>query len=225
MLLMTIVLCCFLSANAWRPAPVAKKPTGNTVTLEVYMEAQCPDTSAFIHRQLVPTWAKLGHLQRINVTIVPFGKASCTPNGEDFSCDCQHGPTECDLNAMMNCAMERLVQPREYVPLIGCIQGSDDVKSAAAKCFSPGADKEWISQCARSKRGRYLLAMAGQRTNLLGPVFNFVPWVIIDGTRDIDSFYALEENVCKRLNSPTPAECLPGNNQQQAQAIEQPFRL
>lgn len=51
----------------------------NVVSLVVYMEAQCPDTTGFIRRNLLPTWNKLGHLNRMNVTIVPFGKAKCVP--------------------------------------------------------------------------------------------------------------------------------------------------
>jgi hypothetical protein len=50
------------------------------------------------------------------------------------------------------------------------------------------------------------MAMSGQRTAALGSQFDFVPWVVIDGVRDIDSFYALEDNVCKKL-VPQPVEC------------------
>jgi hypothetical protein len=50
------------------------------------------------------------------------------------------------------------------------------------------------------------MAMSGQRTEALGAQFNFVPWVVLNGDRDIDSFYALEENVCKKLQ-PQPTEC------------------
>lgn len=60
-----------------------------------------------------------------------------------FRCDCQHGQTECELNSLMNCAMEKLVQPRLYIPLIGCIQGSDDIDSAAVKCLKIHPDKDW----------------------------------------------------------------------------------
>ena len=63
-----------------------------------------------------------------------------------------------------------------------------------------------LLQCATSRRGRHLLALAGQRTAALGEAFNFVPWVTLNGKRDIDIFYALLENVCKRL-TPTPIEC------------------
>ncbi|KAI6232701.1 Interferon gamma-inducible thiol reductase [Aphelenchoides fujianensis] len=186
------------------PAPT--KPAGNVVSLAVYMEAQCPDTTGFVRRNLMPTWRKLGHLNRLNVTVIPFGKATCTPAGEDFTCECQHGPSECELNALMNCAIENRVHARDYLPLIGCIQGQDDLNTAAVQCLNGDASRDWLVQCATSRRGRYLLAMAGQRTAQLGEQFNFVPWVVLNGQRDIDSFYALHENVCKQLQPP-PVEC------------------
>lgn len=87
-----------------------------------------------------------------------------------------------------------------------------------------------IMSCAKGKRGRFLLAAAGRQTAQLGEQFNFVPWVVIDGQRDIDSFYALEENVCRRLGQPSPAECSPASpttrNQETSDSLqEQAFRI
>lgn len=50
------------------------------------------------------------------------------------------------------------------------------------------------------------MAMSGHRTAALGSQFDFVPWVVIDGERNIDSFYSLIDNVCKKL-IPQPVEC------------------
>jgi hypothetical protein len=112
------------------------------------MESQCPDTTGFIKRNLLPTWKKLGHLNRLNVTIFAFGKAKCVPvqvqGVEDFSCECQHGPDECDLNALMNCVIENKVHARDFIPLIGCIQGQDDLNTAISQCLSNDADKNWL---------------------------------------------------------------------------------
>jgi hypothetical protein len=49
--------------------------------------------------------------------------------------------------------------------------------------------------------------LAGNLTAALGDSFNFVPWVLLDGQRDIDAFYALEENLCKKLVEPRPHQC------------------
>lgn len=59
--------------------------SGNVIHVSIFMEAQCPDTSRFIKRQLVPTWQRLRSTNRVEFTLVPFGKARCEPVGEsDF---------------------------------------------------------------------------------------------------------------------------------------------
>lgn len=63
---------------------VLQKPKGNTVSVTVYMESQCPDTTGFIKRQLVPTFEKLQSAERINFTIVPFGKAHCERKDDNY---------------------------------------------------------------------------------------------------------------------------------------------
>lgn len=102
-------------------APVAE-PKLNTVRLEIYMESQCPDTSRFFHKQMMKAWASLGHTNRIDLTLVPFGKARCVSKGDDFECSCQHGQNECELNQLMNCVIERVGFPDRIVPIIDCIQ-------------------------------------------------------------------------------------------------------
>ena len=42
--------------------------------VEVYMEALCPDVHDFILKQLKPTFEKSSQI--LNVTLIPFGKAS-----------------------------------------------------------------------------------------------------------------------------------------------------
>lgn len=60
-------------------------------------------------------------------------------------CNCQHGPSECDLNILMNCAMEKMIYPKDYVPVLGCIQGSDDLEQAFQRCLTNAtpADRDW----------------------------------------------------------------------------------
>uniref|UniRef100_A0A915LU65 Uncharacterized protein n=1 Tax=Meloidogyne javanica TaxID=6303 RepID=A0A915LU65_MELJA len=173
--------------------PVAVPPPkkANVVQVTIYMEAQCPDTTGFIRRQLLPSWSRLSSTRRLNITLVPFGKASCVAEEDDYKCDCQHGKDECELNQLMNCAIEHLPDPESHIPLIGCVQGKDNLIAAF-----------------RSKLGRRLHALAGNKTISIGDSFNFVPWVVLDGQRENDAFYALEENLCKRIHEPIPKQCL-----------------
>jgi hypothetical protein len=141
--------------------------TGNTVHVSIYMEAQCPDTSRFIKRQLIPTWQRLRSTGRVEFNIVPFGKARCEPAGDnDFKCECQHGNDECELNQLMNCAIHEFGTPDHYIPIIGCIQGSDNLESAMKKCIQNGNYRQYetrLNECANGPRGRHLLALAGQK--------------------------------------------------------------
>jgi interferon gamma-inducible protein 30 len=190
-----------------KPKEVPSKP-GNTVAIGIYMEAQCPDTTRFITKQLIPTWNQLRTSGRLQMTIVPFGKARCQQVDNDFKCDCQHGERECELNQLMNCAIDQLVYPDLYIPIIGCIQGKTDLNNAYQTCIEKNKQlhPEKLLDCAKGTRGRHLLALAGQKTVALNPALTFVPWVMLDGERNIDAFYALNENVCKKLE-PRPQEC------------------
>ncbi|KAL3091097.1 hypothetical protein niasHT_027857 [Heterodera trifolii] len=185
---------------------------GNMVSLIVYMEALCPDTTGFVRRQLLPAWARLGATNRINVTIVPFGKAQCArteaEEGEDYRCECQHGQTECELNQLMNCAIDLLPDADSFVPLVGCVQGKESVSAAFKSCLAGHSSSDRLWKCAMGREGRHLHALAGNRTAAIGDAFNFVPWVVLDGRRDNDAFYALEENLCKRFNEPQPIQCI-----------------
>uniref|UniRef100_A0A7E4WDL4 Gamma-interferon-inducible lysosomal thiol reductase n=1 Tax=Panagrellus redivivus TaxID=6233 RepID=A0A7E4WDL4_PANRE len=214
-----IVLLAVDTVGAWRrrykvyiPAKeIVDTQSGNSVHIAVYMEAQCPDTSRFIKKHLVPTWQRLRSTGRVEIALVPFGKARCERVGDDFKCDCQHGSNECELNQLMNCAINEFNFADHYVPLIGCIQGSNNVNAAIEKCIQKGHYNQYtdrLRECATGPRGRHLLALAGQKTTALSPPLTFVPWVMLDGARSTDAYWALEENVCKLLD-PQPPECQP----------------
>ncbi|CAJ0959663.1 unnamed protein product, partial [Mesorhabditis belari] len=196
--------------NVGRPnlSLAAKNPIGNTVKLDVYMEAQCPDTSRFVHKQLMKAWEKLGTSGRVEWTIIPFGKARCTEKGGDFECQCQHGSNECILNQLMNCVIEKTVYPEKFIPIVNCIQGERNLESATDKCLTEkeGLDQKLMKECASGSKGRRLLALAGARTVALRPPLTFVPWIVIDGERVADALYDLTDNLCKKLQ-PAPEGC------------------
>ncbi|VDM52128.1 unnamed protein product [Angiostrongylus costaricensis] len=210
-------------------------PKLNKVSLEIYMESKCPDTSRvdkvfhfflkflfafftydfsfhfrFLHKQLMKTWSMLSNTGRIELTMIPFGKARCVATtGDDYECTCQHGESECLLNQLMNCVLERIGVPDRTVPIIDCIQGRNDLDDAMKSCVTNNAllDEQWMKECATGLIGRRLLATAGLRTASLNPPLDFVPWIMIDGERNSDAYYDLTENLCKKLK-PAPDECV-----------------
>uniref|UniRef100_A0A6F7NYM5 Gamma interferon inducible lysosomal thiol reductase n=1 Tax=Haemonchus contortus TaxID=6289 RepID=A0A6F7NYM5_HAECO len=188
-------------------APAA--PKLNTVKLEIYMESQCPDTSRFLHKQLMKAWSLLSQTGRVELVLVPFGKARCVAKGDnDFECSCQHQANECILNQLMNCVIDRVGFPDKIVPIIDCIQGKFNLENAMQSCISnnPLLDEAEMQACATGPRGRRLLAIAGARTAALHPRLDFVPWIMIDGERNTDALYDLTENLCKKLE-PAPEAC------------------
>lgn len=185
-------------------------PKLNKVSLEIYMESKCPDTSRFLHKQLMKTWSMLSNTGRIELTMIPFGKARCVATtGDDYECTCQHGESECSLNQLMNCVLERIGVPDRTVPIIDCIQGRNNLDDAMKSCVTNNAllDEQWMKECATGPIGRRLLATAGLRTASLKPPLDFVPWIMIDGERNSDAYYDLTENLCKKLK-PAPDECV-----------------
>ncbi|KAK6738225.1 hypothetical protein RB195_020373 [Necator americanus] len=185
-----------------------EEPKLNTVKLEVYLESMCPDTSRFIHTQLVKAWTILSPTKRVELTLVPFGKARCVAKGDDFECSCQHGGTECVLNQLMNCVIDRLGFPDKIVPVINCIQGKHSLDDAMSTCVAKNVllDEIQMRDCATGVRGRRLLALAGSRTASLDPRLDFVPWIMINSERNSDALYDLTENLCRTLE-PAPEEC------------------
>ncbi|VDM77094.1 unnamed protein product [Strongylus vulgaris] len=185
-----------------------EKPKINSVKLDVYIASQCPDTTRFVRTQLMKAWSMLSHTGRIELTMVPFGKARCIARGDDFECSCQHGPNECILNQLMNCVIDRVGFPEKTVPIVNCIQGKGSLDDAMRSCIANNAllNENQMRECASGPRGRRLLALAGAQTAALRPPLDFVPWVVVNDVRNVDAFYDLTENLCKSLE-PAPEEC------------------
>uniref|UniRef100_A0A0K0DE87 Gamma interferon inducible lysosomal thiol reductase n=1 Tax=Angiostrongylus cantonensis TaxID=6313 RepID=A0A0K0DE87_ANGCA len=155
-------------------------------------------------------WSMLSNTGRIELTMIPFGKARCVATtGDDYECTCQHGESECLLNQLMNCVLERIGVPDRTVPIVDCIQGRNNLDDAMKSCVTNNAllDEQWMKECATGPIGRRLLAAAGLRTASLKPPLDFVPWIMIDGERNSDAYYDLTENLCKKLK-PAPDECV-----------------
>ncbi|CAI2349714.1 unnamed protein product [Caenorhabditis sp. 36 PRJEB53466] len=182
-------------------------PVEKMVKLDIYMEAQCPDTSRFFRQQLKKAWDLLGRLNRIELAVIPFGKARCSERGNDFECQCQHGPTECEINQLMNCVIDRFGFAHKYLPPVLCMQGKYSLDDAM-KCVQELMPAEFnrMRECASGPRGRRLLALSGQRTAALTPAIDFIPWIVIDGIRNSDALYDLTQNVCEAMQ-PMPATC------------------
>ncbi len=161
------------------------------------MESQCPDTTAFIEEQLWPVWQELK--DSIELSVIPFGKASwhATTSG-DFSFQCQHGQRECEGNQLMCCGIERLREPRLYLPYIRCVQGREVDDTADCNRAARLSHRQMIT-CAKGRQGRILHQRMGVATELLSPRLHYIPWVMIEGVRTTKSLRGLKEQLCLAL--------------------------
>ena len=76
----------------------ASAENASPVKLGVYIESLCPDSKAFISKQLNPTFNKLHSI--ISLEMVPFGNANYTVINRtkeqfDIEFKCEYRPQEC----------------------------------------------------------------------------------------------------------------------------------
>ncbi|XP_055330576.1 gamma-interferon-inducible lysosomal thiol reductase-like [Paramacrobiotus metropolitanus] len=110
------------------------------VLLEVFYETLCPNSIAFIKNQLYPTVQQI--ISIVNVSMVPYGKATQTKDGDNWDFTCQHGPRECVGNIVESCALkyipQNVVDPATNIPrvltLINCMETATDPSSAGPDC-------------------------------------------------------------------------------------------
>ncbi|KAK2711502.1 hypothetical protein QYM36_012609, partial [Artemia franciscana] len=177
------------------------------VNLHVYYESLCPDSRNFINSQLVPTWNEL--MDFMNVTMNPFGKATFTPNGDSWDFTCQHGPAECDGNALQSCVLKYTEDPTIRLNYINCLMQNPGEGEACGASVGQSYVPS-IQACYEGLEGKALLKDYGDETLSLDPALTFVPWLIFDGEWNEQSqwngFFALKSEVCNRLTV-APAQC------------------
>uniref|UniRef100_A0A1I8BQX4 DB domain-containing protein n=1 Tax=Meloidogyne hapla TaxID=6305 RepID=A0A1I8BQX4_MELHA len=67
-----------------------------------------------------------------------------------------HGPTECDLNRLQNCAISYF--PKRHIGLVVCIQGLKNLEEAYQRCLSRLSQRTQfrLKQCAQTQTGECL---------------------------------------------------------------------
>nr|CAD7602344.1 unnamed protein product [Timema genevievae] len=187
-------------------AQCAHPPRWLAVT--VYYESLCPDSVAFITRQLYPTWRLIGDY--IYVKFVPFGKSKSNLLG---GFNCQHGPRECEGNAIQSCALSLMGQGSpEQVEFVNCIMGSRQPLLVGEQCSTrSGVSWPIVSMCASSNEGTSLQLEAERQTKTLYPGPSFVPTITYDNVFNQndqrESQYNFLGVVCRHLTHPKPSAC------------------
>lgn len=72
----------------------------------MYYESLCPDSQAFITKQLYPTMQLLKDF--VDLKLIPFGKSTYKTQGSETLFDCHHGEAECYGNKVHACAISHI---------------------------------------------------------------------------------------------------------------------
>jgi interferon gamma-inducible protein 30 len=195
-----------------------KSKAAPPVLLEVYYETLCPDSKAFIVNQLYPTVQQINDI--INVSLVPYGKATEKQNGDNWVFTCQHGPRECVGNVIQACALNILpptvVDAGTGIPsvisLVNCMEATRDPSSAGPACATQlSIDFAPIDTCSKNSQGNQLQHLLAVRTESLSPQLYWVPWMVVNGVHNDEiqsrALYDLLGLICDTYNGPKPAAC------------------
>ncbi|RCN41635.1 gamma interferon inducible lysosomal thiol reductase [Ancylostoma caninum] len=185
---------------------------GNKVDIEVFGETKCIHSTMFMRNQLLPAYKLFG--PRLRIRYHPFGvprSTKCKWTGDGYECTCQHGPAECDKNALQACVIEKLPDTEKHIEMVTCIQGNAEFNYSVRKCIDrgpyPRLDSKSLVRCAMSDKGRTLLARHGHAQNRKAPGMSWVPWVMINGVREQEAERHLVRVLCSRYLKPVPSQC------------------
>uniref|UniRef100_A0A914X5B8 Uncharacterized protein n=1 Tax=Plectus sambesii TaxID=2011161 RepID=A0A914X5B8_9BILA len=172
-----------------------RKRQGDRVKVDVYIEAQCPFSTKFMHNQLIPFVRKYpNHPNLIDLRVIPHGNTVCHKGIRRIHCTCFHGFAECQLNQLMNCVIKHHPYIYDHLETLSCIQGQPDLASAQFSCIRGRPDEASLMRCTKSYKGRKLLLESGYTTNRAG--VNIVPWVTLNGWFNDPASIHFEREVC-----------------------------
>ncbi|XP_028156024.1 gamma-interferon-inducible lysosomal thiol reductase-like [Ostrinia nubilalis] len=178
------------------------------VKVRVYYEALCPDSKHFFIKHLSPVTQKLSEF--LDVTLVPYGKATTKEKNGQYIFNCQHGEEECYANKIHACAIHALNNTTQAVKITECmIIDNLDADAALERCAKDvKVDTDQIIGCASGEQGSALLKKHGDDTHIISPTF--IPTITLNGSKGnqaaILKNFLLE--VCKLIDMPLPPPCL-----------------
>lgn len=183
----------YLSAHSGGPAPTAllagaapEKPlekgsTARTVTINSVADSESAAAPAASFR------------------FVAWGKAKRSSEGK---VTCQHGPKECELNKLLECAQAKQQASSSFPASLRCYfaalgRAGGGTPASLEKCVGDDALWSKISSCAAGPEGLALEAAAGTETLDKQSALTFVPWVVVDGKQLAEECGAALKAACE----------------------------
>jgi len=173
-------------------AAVLPAPAAARLSIDIYYESLCPDSTRFISQQIPPVWNALQ--SEIEINFNPYGLAETTV-AEDgsYEFECQHGERECYGNIVQACTVAHTPDAATRTTLIVCMMSASAPDQAGPDCFAQaGIDFEPIQTCIESGEGAALHAQYGETQNAQDPRPNNVPWINLDQAH-LAEYWELEE--------------------------------
>ncbi|XP_035726521.1 gamma-interferon-inducible lysosomal thiol reductase-like isoform X2 [Vespa mandarinia] len=155
------------------------------VHITVYYETLCPDSRSFFVYHLLPTYMKLK--ENVQITLIPYGKATTTQKDHTYEFKCQHGPIECQGNIIHACAIDLIKDQSLLLNYLSCmIKNNIDPENIMEICAQKmNVDSNVISKCYSGAKGKELLAKYGELTSALKPRISFIPTISLnDSVKD-----------------------------------------
>ncbi|GMR41914.1 hypothetical protein PMAYCL1PPCAC_12109, partial [Pristionchus mayeri] len=169
---------------------------GQQVNVTIFTESQCPYCTKLMREQLWPFYITQPGI--MNLQIIPFGKGDCQYDyNRNFACTCMHGPTECDLNRLQNCAISYF--PRRHLGLVTCIQGLGTLREAFSRCLSrlsPRTQQKLI-ECSTTQTGELLNYYSMVNTHRTG--VKIWPTAYVNGVF-FDRSYPMAQKICENTD-------------------------
>ena len=151
---------------------VSLQSTGDRVQVTLLYEALCPFCQLFFRNQLVPLM-RSGLEKYIQLELVPYGNGHVS----NHTVQCQHGPSECQLNTAHLCAMRVLKDNKKSFDAIACMETNQQPDKTMVNDWTDcleASDRTKIVGCMKSQ-GTALLKAAAMRTDAFSHRYGGVP--------------------------------------------------
>lgn len=185
------------------------------VNVTLFGESLCPYCARFTVDIMAPLFDEGLDKSVINFKYIAYGNAFTDTDG---TITCQHGPAECAMNRVINCAQKLYPKQAQWFPFVNCLEAAagPDIAAAAPQC-AEAADLAWASvdKCASGPLGDMLDVEAEAATAALHPAHTYVPWVTVNGIPLGAAYVYLKTIVCAAYTGERPDACFqepPGNS-------------
>ena len=175
------------------------------LSVVLYYESLCPDCQAFISDGFAEAWRAVPEI--LNVTLVPWGFATATPDGAGgWTFQCQHGPDECQGNKLHACGVYLAPTRAASVDFSVCLESQE----AGERCaHEAGLDWTSLTDCVQRRDTDQLMLPYRDMTDQARPRIIEVPTVSVDGSQEhqqemLEDFLGF---VCSVWQGDTPAGC------------------